>query len=188
MLRYLVRRVDAIAFPTVNAPQAPAGTRDVALNTASQSAGDFATLRNLTLNASAGIRAVPAGAYGDFTANGNNGFVLGVAGATEASVYQLQHLALNGHAALRVVGPVVIRLAGGLTINGSEIGASDHPDWLVLQLAQGGVTLNRGSTLYGEVVAPAGTVTINGNATLNGRISADRLTLDGHALLNEAIP
>jgi rhamnogalacturonan endolyase len=188
MLRYLVRRVDAIAFPTVNAPQAPAGTRDVALNTASQSAGDFATLRNLTLNASAGIRAVPAGAYGDLTANGNNGFVLGVAGATEASVYQLQHLALNGHAALRVVGPVVIRLAGGLTINGSEIGASDHPDWLVLQLAQGGVTLNRGSTLYGEVVAPAGTVTINGNATLNGRISADRLTLDGHALLNEAIP
>jgi rhamnogalacturonan endolyase len=188
MLRYLVRRVDAIALPAVTAPQPPNGTRDVALNNASQGAGDFATLRNLTLNGNAGVRAIPAGAYGDFIANGSSGFILGVAGATEPSEYHLQRLTLNGNAALRIVGPVTIKLASGLTINGSEVGSADHPDWLVLELVQGGVTLNGGSTLHGEVIAPAGTVTLNGNATVNGRISADRLTLNGNAVLHEAIP
>jgi rhamnogalacturonan endolyase len=188
MLRYLVRRVDAITLPTVTAPQAPAGTRNVVLNTASQSAGNFATVRNLTLNGNAGLRVIPAGAYGDFTANGASGFILGVAGATEPAVYHLQHLTLNSSAALRVVGPVTIKLANGLSIDGLEAGSADRPDWLLLELSQGGVTLNSGATLSGEVIAPLGTVTLNDGATLNGRVSADRLILNGNVLLNEAIP
>ncbi len=188
MLGHLVRRVDAINLPVIAAPVAPAGTRYVSLNQPSESAGDFATVRNLTLNGSAGVRAIPAGVYGDLTANGGGGFILGEAGATEPSVYDLQRLTLNGNVTLQVVGPVVITLANSLSINGSVVGAVEHPDWLVLKVAAGGITLNGNSTLHAEVLAPNGTVTLNANATINGRVSADRLTLNGNAVLNEMIP
>jgi hypothetical protein len=44
------------------------------------------------------------------------------------------------------------------------------------------VTLNGGATLSAFVTAPSGTVTLNG--TLNGRVTADRLTINGAGLLN----
>ena len=80
-LRHVARRTDAVALPAVPAPAAPAGTRDVVLNAPGQSPGDFATVRNLTLNGGAGTVAVPPGAYGAFVANGGSRVVLGVAGA-----------------------------------------------------------------------------------------------------------
>ena len=78
-LRHVVRRIDPATLPTVAPPPPPAGTRDVVLNGPGQSPGDFATLRNLTLNGGAGTVAVPPGTYGRFIANGSAGFVLGVA-------------------------------------------------------------------------------------------------------------
>jgi predicted extracellular nuclease len=96
VLRHVVRRTDALSLPVVAAPPAPAGTRNVSLNSAGQSPGDFATLRNLTLNGNAGEVVVPPGTYGAFTANGNSRFVFGVAGGTEPEVYNLQGLTLNG--------------------------------------------------------------------------------------------
>ena len=90
VLRHVVRRTDAVALPAVAAPPSPTGSRTVVLNSPGQSPGDFATIRNLTLNGHAGQVAVPAGAYGAFIANGNSGFVLGVAGATEPAVYNLR--------------------------------------------------------------------------------------------------
>jgi hypothetical protein len=186
VLRYLVRRVDAVALPTAAAPRAPAGTRDVSLNNANQTPGDFSTLRNLTLNSGAGARAIPAGVYGQFTANGGSTFILGVAGATEPAVYELQSLTLNGSgASVRVVGPVILKLAQSLAVNGSTVGDSSHPQWLQVQISAGGVTLNSGSQLSGDVLAPIGTVTINNSATLNGEVAADRLTLNGTGLLKE---
>jgi hypothetical protein len=38
------------------------------------------------------------------------------------------------------------------------------------------------------VIAPNGTVTINGNSTLNGGVVADRLTINGNGLLNAVDP
>jgi hypothetical protein len=184
LLRYLVRRTDAIALPVVTVPPASAGTRDVVLNTAGQNPGDFATLRDLTLNGSVGSVIVPSGNYRTFTANANNVLVLGVAGATEPAVYNLQRLTLNGGAQLRVVGPVVLTLADSLMANGS-IGAPDHPEWLTLNTANGGLTLNGGVAFHGVVVAPAGTVTINGNCTLDGEIVSDRLVINGNGVLRE---
>lgn len=183
-LRYVVRRVDPIDLPAVTAPDAPAGTRDVVLNNATQSAGDFATVRNLTLNSHAGARAVPPGAYGEFIANGS-GFVLGVAGSGEPSVYHLQRLTLNGGATLQVAGPVVLKLAQPLTLNGGTSGG-DYS--LRIEVHAGGVTLNQDAHLQAKVIAPNGTVILNGNSTVTGSIAADRLTINTNGLLETPQP
>jgi endo-1,4-beta-xylanase len=179
-LRHVARRTDAVALPAVPAPAAPAGTRDVVLNAPGQSPGDFATLRNLTLNGGAGAVAVPPGAYGAFVANGGSALVLGVAGAAEASVYHLQSLAVNGGAALRVVGPVVLVVGAGVTVNGTA-GDAASASRLALEVASGGLVVNGGASFHGNVTAPAGAVTVNG--TLRGRVAADRLTVNGAGAL-----
>ncbi|WP_415909992.1 MBG domain-containing protein [Oleiharenicola sp. Vm1] len=181
-LHRLVTRVDALAFPTLAAVPAPAGTRNVALNNATQSVGDFATLRDLTLNGAIGTLAVPAGTYGAFTVNGNNTLVLGVAGATTPAVYNFQSLTLNGNAKIAVVGPVVINLPGSLTLNGT-MGAADHPEWLEVNLRNGSLTLNGAVKFHGFVIAPAGTVTINGGTVLTGGVIADKLVINGNGVL-----
>lgn len=182
VLGHLVRRVNASALPVVAAPPLPAGTRNVSLNNASQSPGDFATLRNLTLNGNGLALAVPAGTYGSLTLNGNNVVTLGTAGATEPAVYHLQGLTLNGSSSVQVVGPVIINLATGTALNGS-IGAAAHPEWLIINVASGGLTLNGNIDCHAYVVTPDGTITINGNSTLYGGVICDRLVINGNGLL-----
>jgi len=184
VVRYIVRQVDPADLPAVAAPAAPTGTQDTTLNNSSQSVADFAVVRNLTLNGNAGTVAVPPGVYGNLTANGNSGFVFGVAGTTEPAVYQLQQLQLNGASKLDLVGPVVIRLANNLTLNGS-INKFGEPSALVVEIANGGVTLNGSTVLLGSVIAPSGTVTVNGSSTLRGKaVRADRITINGNGLLS----
>ena len=186
-LGHVIRRTDAIALPVVAAPPPPAGTRTVTLNNSGQSPGDFATLKNLTLNGSAGPITVPPGTYGEFTANGSNRFTLGVAGGTTPAVYFFQHLTLNGTSRLDVIGPVVVTLANGVSANGS-MGASANPAWLTLKFASGGLTLNGNVSVYGYVTAPSGPVTISGNAQLVGGLVADQLTINGNGLLRLLAP
>jgi MBG domain/Hypothetical glycosyl hydrolase family 15/Immunoglobulin domain/HYR domain len=183
LLRYLVRRTNPIGLPIVSPPPASAGTRDVVLNSSGQSAGDFATLRDLTLNGNAGSVSVPPGTYRTFIANANSAVVLGVAGATEPAVYQLRGLTLNGGAQLRVVGPVVLTLADSLIANG-DVGAPGHSEWLTLRISGGGLTLNGSITFHGTVIAPAGQVTIN-NGTIEGEVSSDRLVINGNGVLRD---
>jgi endo-1,4-beta-xylanase len=179
-LRHVVRRTDAVSFPTSSPPPAPAGTRDVVLNTPGESPGDFATLRNLTLDGAFGQLAVPAGTYGNFIANGGSGFTLGEAGATEPAVYNFHGLTLNGGSALVVVGPVIVKVGTSVVVSGSA-GVPGNPEWLTLQVPSGDVILNGNVTLNGFVVAPAGTVMING--ALNGGVISDRLTINGGGVL-----
>lgn len=178
----VITRTDPVAMPPVDAPPQASGTRDVTLNSAGQSVGDFSTVRDLTLNGNVGMVAVPSGTYRRFTANGGSGFTLGVAGASQPASYNLNSLTLNGGSRLDVVGPVVLTTASTVTIN-AAMGSASHPSWLNLKVASGGVTLNGGSTLYGIVSAPTGTVTINGNAVLIGGLACDRLTSNGNGLL-----
>ncbi len=185
-LGHVIRRTDPAPLPVVNAPAAPAGTRDVVLNQAGQSAGDWTTVRNLTLNSNVGPVAVPPGNYGSFSANGGSSFVLGVEGATEASVYSFQNFTLNARAGITVVGPVIVTLAHGMNVNGGAAGASGHPEWLTLNLAAGGVTLNSGAGVFGYVSAPAGTVVVNGHCLLEGGLAADRLTINVNGMLHLA--
>lgn len=181
-LRHVVRRTAPISLPPVGAPPAPGGTRTVTINTSGQSAGDFATLRHLTLNGNAGQIAIPPGTYGDFTVNGSSGFTLGVAGATQPAVYHFQRLTLNGQSQVQVVGPVVVTVANGFTANGT-FGSPAHPSRLTLTISSGGLTLNGGARLYGTINAPNGTVILNGNSHLVGGVACDRLTINGGALL-----
>ncbi len=179
-LRHVVRRTNAVALPAVQAPPAPAGTRDVALNSPGQNPGDFATLRNLILNGNVGAVGVPAGTYGTFIVNGSSSLVLGVAGTTVPAVYNLQGLVVNGGGKVTIVGPVSLTVAGTVVANGG-IGAAAHPEWLALDVATGGLTVNGGAAFNGAATAPRGTVVVNG--TLNGSVAADRLILNGGAVL-----
>jgi pectate lyase len=181
-LGHVVRRTDPVSLPVVPAPVASAGTRSVTLNTPGQSAGDFSTLRDLTLNGNLGQVTVPAGNYGDLIANGNGGFTLGMVGATQPAHYNLRSLTLNGSGRLELVGPVVLTVAGNIVL-AADAGSSAHPQWLMLQIAGGGLTLQGNARLYGHVTAPAGTVTLNGGAQLIGGLVTDRLTLNGNSLL-----
>jgi chitodextrinase len=181
-LRHLVRHIDPVALPVVDTPPVPTSTRDATLNNASQSAGDFATLRNLTLNANAGTRTIPPGTYGSFIANGSSHLVLGIADSSEPAVYNLQGLTLNGNSSVKIVGPVILTLARGTNLNG-EMGAGGAPELLLLRIATGGLTLNSGATLHGFVDAPDGTIIINGSATLTGGITSDRLVINSDAQL-----
>ena len=123
--------------------------------------------------------------YGTLIVNGNSGIVLGVPGASEPAVYNLQGLILNGASTLEVVGPVILNVASSVTLNGSG-GASGqpnfHPGWLLLNIFSGGFTLNGHATFNGFVVAPTGTVIIN--STLNGGVVSDRLIINGGGILN----
>jgi hypothetical protein len=180
-LRHVVRRTDAVTLPSVATPATPTGTATVTVNTAGQSVS-WGTLRNLTLNGGVGQLAVPPGAYGDFTANGGSGFILGVAGSTQPSVYNFQHLTLNGATQVQVVGPVIVNVANGFNANGT-LGAAGNAGWLTLNIAAGGLTLNGGATFNGFVLAPSGTVIVGGNSVLVGGVISDRLTVNGGGVL-----
>ena len=181
-LGHLRTRTDAIALPVLAPVPVPTGTRNVTISTAGQSIGDFATLRNLTLNGNVGQYDVPPGTFGDFITNGGSGFTLGIVGSSQPAVYNLQHLTLNGQTNLLIVGPVVINVANGFTANGTG-GTSNNSSWLKINIPSGGLTLNGGSALYGFVTAPNGTIVINGNAKLIGGAIGNGLTVNGNGLL-----
>ncbi|HKX32847.1 MAG TPA: MBG domain-containing protein, partial [Blastocatellia bacterium] len=181
-IRHVVRRIDPLTLPAVAAPPQPPGTRSVTIDEPGGSAGDFATVRNLTLNSDVGLVAVPPGTYGSLSANGRSGFILGEAGAGP-SIYNLQNLTLNGGSRIEVRGPVILVLNRGLSVN-SGVTFSNHPaDWLALQFAAGGLSINGNVVLPATVMAPNGTVTLNGNSTLRGVVKADRLIVNSKATL-----
>jgi len=160
----------------------------VTLDNSNDPVGDWMTLRNLALNNNAGQIAVPAGAYGDFTANGGSGFTLGVAGSVLPSIYYFQRLTLNNQARIEVAGPVIVVVANSVSLNGGTIGNADHPAWLTFNIYAGGLTLNGGANVYGYVAAPKGTVMINGNCQIVGGLASDRLTINNNGRLRLPAP
>lgn len=178
----LVTRTDPIAMPPVAAPPASTGTRDVSLNQPNGSPGDFATLRDLTVNGNHAPVAVPPGTYRTFTSNSGNTFVFGIAGSSQPAVYNLSRLTLNSNSTLQVVGPVALTIALDLTLNNSAV-VTTNPLWLSVNIASGGLTLNSASRFYGIVRAPSGIVTLNANSLLHGAVFSDRLTLNSNSIL-----
>jgi alpha-tubulin suppressor-like RCC1 family protein len=175
-LGHVIRRTDPVSLPTVAAPPPPAGRRSVTINRAGQSAGDFATLRNLTLARDVGLQIVPPGTYGNFTANSGSGFVFGVAGAVHPVAYNFQNLTFGGCSRMQVVGPVLVTVACDFDVDGT-IGAASAPAWLTLNLFSEGVTIDNGAALYGHVCAPRGAVNVRHNALLIGGVVSDRLAV-----------
>jgi hypothetical protein len=131
---------------------------------------------------------VPAGPYGDFTANSGSGFTLGMAGSVLPTVYYLQRLTLNGQSRIEVAGPVIVVVANSVSVNGGVIGNADHPAWLTFNLYLGGLTLNGGANVYGYVAAPGGSVLINGSCRITGGVASDRLTINSNGRLRLLAP
>ncbi|HEX8150503.1 MAG TPA: PKD domain-containing protein [Pyrinomonadaceae bacterium] len=182
-LRHLVTRTNPTTLKPVAAPPAPAGTRAVSLTQAGQTAGDFATLRDLSLSGKAGEVAVPPGTYGRLTAAGHTALVLGAANSAEPSVYNLESLALSGGSELRVAGPVVLTVKGAVTLTGSTAGNANDPRQLVLRAALGPVTVGGGAVLYALVRAPQAPVVVEGKGRLRGTVACDRLSVAGNGVL-----
>ncbi len=184
VVRYVVRRTDPVPLAAVNAPPLPSGTRDVALRSANDSAGDFATIRNLAVSGNAGQVVVPPGTYGTLSTSGRAGFTFGVAGSTSAAVYALQSLTLNGSSQVEIVGPAVLIVAHSVTASGST-SFTGPPAWLTVRIASGGATLTGHGTFNGSIEVPSGTITLSGSTTLNGTVICDRLVINGASQLNQ---
>lgn len=178
----IVRRTDPVTLPRVTTPRPPTGNREATLRRGSGSPGNFAAIRDLKLSEGAGQVAVPPGFYGEFKAEAGSGFVLGLAGSLTPAVYHFRELELSGAATLRVVGPVEITLGEKLELTG-EIGAAEHPEWLTLQVAEGGIELDGKARLYGYVTAPDGAVKLKGSSQLIGGVIADAFGVQGASLV-----
>ena len=182
-LGHVVRRSDPVELPVVSPPLPPSGTRSVTINNPNQSVGDWSTVRDLTINNNGGVIAVPPGAYGSFAAHGGNGFILGVPGSTVPAIYNFQSLTLNNGAQIQIVGPVLLVLGNGFTVNGGTVGSAATPSFLTLEIFTGGLTLNNGAKIYGYATVPSGTVSLNGNTQMVGGLAADHLTINNNGKL-----
>lgn len=182
-LRHLITRTDSITLTPVPAPPEPPGTRIVSITQSSQSAGDFSTLRDLSLSGNAGGVAVPAGTYGKFSASSRTAFILGIANATEPSIYNLEELSLSASSELRLAGPVILTVKTSVTLVGSTLGAADDPRRLSLRIATEGLNMSGSAVLYGVVRAPEGLVSITGKSRVRGTVMCDRLQISGNGVL-----
>lgn len=186
-LGHVIRRTDPVPIAAVEAPPPPIGTRTVTINQRGGSAGDFVTLRDLTLSSDCGQFSVPPGTYGAFSAKSGSGFTLGVANSEEPGIYHFQSLTLSADSSLLVVGPVVITIGGDLIVNTSA-GEPAHPEWLTLRLATGGLSVAGNRTIYARLEAPNGTLTLNGGSQFVGAAASDRLVVNGNAVLRLVAP
>jgi endo-1,4-beta-xylanase len=178
-LRHVVRRIDPVEVLAVKTPPPPPGTRTVIIRRPGQSPGDFATLRNLILQGDVGFVEVPPGTYGTFVVNGNGGLTLGVAGATEPAVYNLQGLLFYG-GTLRIVGPVELVLGDASIFNEVAAGGAAGAR-LDVSAASPRLTFNGDSAVPTFVHAASSLVVLNGR--LQGRVIADRLNLNAEGWL-----
>lgn len=178
----ITRRVDGEALPTATIPATGTGTRHVHINQPSDSAGDFATVRTLTLNAQGSTVSLPPGRYERITVNGASTVVLQAGSATSPALYEIQQLDLNGGSRIDVAGPVELRLKNSFNANG-YLGHSSHPEWLAMSISSGSFTLNSQSAFHGKLVVPTGTLTVNGSSLLHGMAFTERLTLNGGGVI-----
>jgi len=181
-LGYIVYRTDAVAMPIVGSPAQATGVDSVTVNSKGQLIQSWTRIKNLTLNSNVGEIPVPAGTYGEFVVNDGSSLAFGTAGSVAIQTYDFQKLTLNGKSAIKILSPVTIRIAGGVTLNGM-LGNAANPAWLNLQLSSGGLTLNSGSSFAGYVTAPNGTIVVNSNSLFQGGLISDRLVVNSAGVL-----
>lgn len=170
------RRATPPSMPVVTAPSGPTNSNTYSQNsgTATISATSYANV-----NQNHGTLTLTPGNYGQV--NANETIIIGVAGATTPSVYSFTSMNLNSNAKVVVVGPVVVTMAGNLTLNsGVTLGNSANPDYLQLNMYSGDFTINSGGAGYGKLVAPNNTVNLNG--TFNGSVVAKTLTINSNGV------
>ena len=184
-LRHVVTRTDAITISPVANPPQPKATRDVTLNP-NDSPGDFTAIRSITINPNYGALTVPPGIYGNLVANNNSTFVLGVNG--QSTTYNLQAITLNSNSGMQILGTVTINVLGNVSLNSqTNMGVETSPISLLLNVAQGGLTLDSDSKLYGVVKAPNGEVNLKTNSLIKGLVTCDRLTANSNSKIQPLV-
>jgi hypothetical protein len=108
-------------------------------------------------------------------ATGSSRLILGVPNAADPAVYNLQSLTMTGASMLKVVGPVILNVAGEVDLHGTA-GDPARPAWLRLEVAAGGVKVHAAGALAGSVTAPSGVVAVSG--TIVGRVVSDSLVVN----------
>lgn len=148
-----------------------------------------ANVANVTLNTTqVGSVTLLPGTYGNMTANNDTKFVLGDPGG-ELMVYSFDSLQLNSEADLVIVGPVILNIRNGFQINnGSVLGNEEHPEWLQINVWNGDVSANSGSSIYGRLYVPNHTVSLNNGSVLVGSVSAKVLNLNSAAVVFSLSP
>lgn len=176
-LRHINTRVDPIVINPVSPPPNPTGTTNLVLN-AGQTVTSFTNVRDITLNSNYGQLVVPPGTYGNFTANTNCGFTLGI--DNQNTVYNLQGLTLNSSAQIQIRGNVILNVGNNLNLGTpTTIGNISNPLSLSLNTSAANLNLNTNAKIYGVVQAPQATVNINTGSVLKGLLICDRFNLNG---------
>ncbi|MEM7790578.1 MAG: Ig-like domain-containing protein, partial [Verrucomicrobiota bacterium] len=171
-----------VDLPSAGVAQPSSGNRSVHINNPSNSIGDPATLKNLTINASNVEVALPGGAYNQLSVNGHSRLRLGTPGASEREVYDISRLQLNSNGKLDIVGPVLIRLKNQFNPN-SIVGNQNHPEWLRIEMASGGMNINSNARVYAVIICPSKSVHING--LLEGSMYADKIVINSNGTYRE---
>lgn len=179
-VRHIVSRTTPVTMPTVASVPSPTGTRSINLNSPSDPIGSFTTLLSINANSGVGNVTVPPGTYGTFSMGSGSGLVLGVAGSTSPVVYNFQNLNINSGCWVSLVGPVIINVANSVNAN-CNWGVNGCSSWLTVQLPSGGFTLNSGVTIYGSIIAPNGTVIVNGSSYIVGSSISQSFILNSGA-------
>lgn len=183
----LVIRTDGESLPQVTAPSSPTGWQNWTINSPSAprpASADFWKVRNLNINSNGGNVDVPPGAYGNFVANNNTSFTLGVVGATEPAVYSFENFQWNSKSRINVVGPVIIRTRNQVQANGPA-GNEAHPEWMVWEIYSGGFVANsKAEPIYAHIYAPNGRVTVDNKATICGATFSKDLTVNSGGTLS----
>jgi hypothetical protein len=182
----VVRRHTSPSFPVIAAPPSPDSSGSTSLNSPPGTALSASNFSTITINSSnVGDVSLNAGHYANLTANNGTAFVLGDPNNPDVTqVYSFQSLNLNSSSDLKIVGKVIVTVAGTINLNsGSVLGNSAHPEWLQLQFSSGNMNANSGSTVYGQLVDPTGSVTFNAGSTFSGSVTTNSLTINSDSVV-----
>jgi prepilin-type N-terminal cleavage/methylation domain-containing protein len=189
----IFRRIERYTLTRLNVATFPAKTSSATLNLNGPVGAPLSAtnVADVTLNTGT-VGSVPLlpGTYGNMTANNNSKFVLG--NATNPDViqtYSFDSLQLNSEADLVIVGRVVLNIRNGFAINnGSVLGNVANPDWLQINVWNGNVAANSGSSIYGRLYVPGHRVDLNNGSVLNGSVSANALQINSSATVFSLSP
>ncbi|MGH8046388.1 MAG: prepilin-type N-terminal cleavage/methylation domain-containing protein [Chthoniobacterales bacterium] len=182
----VIRRHTSPAFPVIDPPPSPDSSGSTSLNSHPSAPLSASQYANITLNSTpVGDVRLNAGHYGNLIANNNTAFVLGDPDHPEITqVYSFQSLTLNSAADLKIVGKVIITVAGTINLNsGSVLGDINHPEYLQLQFSSGSMNANSGSAIYGQLVAPTQSVSFNSGSIFQGSVTAQSLTINSNSVI-----
>ena len=139
----------------------------------------------LTSHGTASSGTLPPGYYTRINPGNNATITLGVAGSTTPSIYLVDNFSTGNGARVNVVGPVILVMNPGAATtinidNNVVVGNSSRPEWLQIQMFTGNFTLGNNGSLYGTLLAPAGTVTFQNNSTFKGAVTANTFLLNNN--------